>query len=126
VSSFNLSDLFKYHTETNIYTLSFFAVMNKKKYESLPADVREIIDENIGESISALAGRTSDNEDVKSRNIAKKNGDFIYTLPKSELQRWKKMTMSVGDEWIEKMQAKDLAGQEALSFVVDLFLQLQE
>jgi TRAP-type transport system periplasmic protein len=126
VSSFNLSDLFKYHTETNIYTLSFFAVMNKKKYESLPADIRKIIDENIGESMSALAGKTSDDEDVKSRNIAKKNGDFIYTLPKSELQRWKKMTMSVGDEWIEKMQANDLPGQEALSFVVDLFIQLQK
>ncbi|MBN1456937.1 MAG: TRAP transporter substrate-binding protein [Sedimentisphaerales bacterium] len=126
VSTFNLSDLCKYHTETSIYTLSFFAVMNKEKYESLPADIRKIIDENIGESISALAGKTSDEEDVKARNIAKNKGNFIYTLPKHELQRWKKITMPVGDQWVEEMQVKDLPGQEVLSFVVDLFMQLQE
>ena len=126
VVSFNLSDLCKYHTETSIYTLSFFAVMNKEKYESLPADIRKIIDENIGESISALAGKTSDDEDVKARNIVKKKGNFIYTLPRYELQRWKKMTMPVGDEWVEEMQTKDLPGQEALSFAVDLFMQLQK
>jgi TRAP-type transport system periplasmic protein len=123
---FKVLDLCKYHALINMYTMPFFATMNKERYESLPADVKRIIDENSGEAMSAIAGRASDHEDDNGRKLATKRGDFIYSLPKYELQRWKEITMPIGDEWIEKMQAKDLPGQEVLSFTVDLFLQLQE
>ena len=116
----------KNHTILNLYALPFFVVMNKKKYESLPADIKKIFDKNSGEEMSVLAGKVMDNEDKLGRRFAEGRGDFIYTLPKSEVARWKKITMPMGDEWVEKMKAKGLPGQEVLTYVVDLFIQLQE
>ena len=116
----------KNHTNLNLYTLPFFVVMNKEKYASLPADIKKIFDENSGEGMSALAGKVMDDDDKRGIRFAEGRGDFIYTLPKSEVARWKKITMPMGDEWVEKMKAKGLPGQEVLTYVVDLFIQLQE
>ena len=126
VYSFNMMDFCKYHTEISMYTMPFFVVMNKDRYESFPSYIRKIIDENSGEEMAALAGRVMDEVDITGKKFAQKNDHFIYTMPESELQRWKELTMPVGDEWVKEMQAKDLPGQEVLSFVVDLFLQLQK
>jgi TRAP-type transport system periplasmic protein len=124
--NFKLLEFCKYHTEINMYTLPFFVVMNKEKYESLPADIKKIIDENSGEEMAILAGRAFDNEDIKGRKIAQERGDFIYPLPSQELERWKQITMPLGDEWIDQMKAKNLPGQEVLAYVVDLFIQIQK
>src|SRR5690606_25011045 len=48
------NDHMKQHTAVPFYTSAFFIVMNKQRYESLPADVRNAIDEMSGD---ALVGR---------------------------------------------------------------------
>ena len=42
----------KFHTDTQFYTSAFFIVMNKAKYDGLPADLRSAIN-----SIPAMSGR---------------------------------------------------------------------
>ena len=123
---FKYLELCKYHTVINIYAMPFYVVMNKERYESLPADIKKTIDDNSGEAMAALAGRVMDNGDIKGERFAQARGDFIYTLPKAERERWKKITMPLGDKWVEEMQAKGLPGQEVLTYVVDLFIQIQE
>lgn len=116
----------KYHTEANLYTMGFFIVMNKQKYESLPQDIRKIIDETTGEVMSVTAGRAMDEYDLKGKRYAEENGHIIYTLPKAELERWKKLTLPIGDIWIEEMKVKDIPGEEILRYVTDLFTHLQQ
>ena len=120
VLNFGYLDFCKYHTEINFYTTPFYVVMNKEKYESLPSDIRKIIDENSGEEMSALAGRVMKNEDVRGKKFAKDRGDSIYYLPESELKRWKQITMPLGDEWIKEMESKGLPGQKVLSDAIEL------
>ncbi len=124
--NFKYLDLCKYHTIINMYTMPFFVVMNKKKYESLPEDIKKVINENSGEKMALLAGIAMDNGDIKGKKIAEERGDVIYYLPPSKLERWRQMTMSIGDRWIEEMEAKGLPGQEVLTYVVNTFVQLQE
>ena len=122
--SFKFLELCRFHTEINMYTLPFFVVMNKEKFKSLPEDIKKIIDENSGEEMSALAGRVMDNGDARAKRIASGRGDFIYSLPKAELERWKRITMPVGDEWVEKMKKKGLSGEEILTYIID-FIQIK-
>ena len=124
--AFDLLQFCKYHTLVNFYTMPFFAVMNKDKYHSLPEDIKKIIDDNSGEEMAVTAGQVSDHEDLKGIALAEKRGDFIYTMPASELNRWKTITMPLGDEWIEKMKTAGLPGDKVLTAIVDLFLQLQK
>jgi TRAP-type C4-dicarboxylate transport system substrate-binding protein len=123
---FKYYELCRYHTIINMYTLPFFVVMNKEKYEALPADIKKMIDETSGEEMAVMTGRALDDEDSRVRKMAQDRGDFIYTLPKQELERWKKLTMPVGDSWVEEMKKKGLPGQEVLVYILDLFMQIQK
>jgi len=49
--------LFKDRAAPEIYTTTFVLAMNKAKYDSLPDDLKAIIDENSGAEFSAFAGR---------------------------------------------------------------------
>lgn len=125
MNSFKFYEPCKYYTVINLYSMPLFVIMNKHKYESLPEDIRKIIDKNSGEKLSALSGRVYDQEDIKGRKLAEENGGITYQLPPKEVERWKRVAMPIGDEWIEDMRAKGLLGQEVLSHVVDLLVQLQ-
>ena len=124
--NFGYLELCKCHTIINMYSISFFVVMNREKFESLPADIRKIIDENSGEPMAALAGKVMDDGDVKGKRMAQERGDVIYILPDSELERWKKITMPVGDAWVQEMKTKGLPGEEVLAYIVDLFIQIRK
>jgi TRAP-type C4-dicarboxylate transport system substrate-binding protein len=117
--NFKYLEFCKYHAIINMYTLPFFVVMNKEKYESLPADLRKIIDENSGEEMSAAAGRANDREDAAGKGVAQGRGDFIYVLPQQELEGWRKITMPLGDSWKQEAEEKGQPGQEVLAFVIE-------
>ena len=119
-------EMCKYHTEIKMYTLPFFVAMNKDKYNSLPADIKKIIDDNSGEAMAAMTGKAMDNGDIPAKKIAQDRGDFIYSLPKEEFEKWRKITVAVGDDWVKEMKAKGLPGEEVLAYVVDLFIQIQK
>jgi TRAP-type C4-dicarboxylate transport system substrate-binding protein len=123
--SFGVNDICRYHTIINMYTLPFFAAMNKEKYESLPEDIKKIIDDNSGEEMAAMSGRAIDSADIKAKKIAESRGDFIYTLPKQELERWRKAAMPVGDTWVDTMKEKGLPGLEVLTYTIELFAQIK-
>lgn len=57
---FNQAELLKYPTETDFYTMSMMVVMNKRKYDSLPDDIKKVIDETTGMVMSQEAGRVYD------------------------------------------------------------------
>jgi TRAP-type C4-dicarboxylate transport system substrate-binding protein len=59
-----VDELAKFHTEFDpaaggLYTTAFVVAMNKAKYDSLPADLKRIIDQNSGIDASGLLGATS-------------------------------------------------------------------
>jgi TRAP-type C4-dicarboxylate transport system substrate-binding protein len=110
-------ELTKFSTETDkhspaLYTTVFVVPMNKAKYESLPADLKAVIDKNSGRDFSAFLGRTQEGNDVPSRKVfAETPGYTMTTIAPAELERWKKATSALDDEWIADMNKKGLNGQ---------------
>jgi TRAP-type C4-dicarboxylate transport system substrate-binding protein len=110
-------ELTKFSTETEktspaLYTTVFVVPMNKAKYESLPADLKAVIDKNSGREFSAYLGTTQEGNDVPSRKIfAETAGYTMTTLPHAELERWKKATSTLDDEWIADMNKRGYQGQ---------------
>lgn len=108
-----MSELTSHHsgfvTEPGLYTATFVMTMNKDRYESLPDDLKAVIDANSGPEVSALFGAAMDAADVKGRQVAMDSGNTITELD-GEKDRW----MAVGDEvaadWIAEMDAKGLDG----------------
>ncbi|MCK4500984.1 TRAP transporter substrate-binding protein [Candidatus Babeliales bacterium] len=122
---FRLYETCKYASELDIYTGTFFEVMNKKRYESLPDDLRKVIDENSGMKMAIFAGRSYDKADAPAKELSLKKGITVYQLPAEEIERWKKAVKPVEAEWIKSMEAKGLPGKEVLDYAKELLRQTQ-
>ncbi|MBK1634984.1 TRAP transporter substrate-binding protein [Rhodovulum adriaticum] len=112
--SLKLDELTDSHTDVagdrSLYNLFFIWAMNKAKYESLPPDLRAVIDANSGFYASAWAGRAHDTGDKDGRDQMAAAGNAIATLSEEETARIKALGDEVIAEWIDEVTARGLDG----------------
>jgi TRAP-type C4-dicarboxylate transport system substrate-binding protein len=109
-----VSELVNNHTEFTgnaLYVLTFVLAMNKDKYESLPDDLKKVVDENSGLEFSIFAGGTQADADGPARQVAVDLGNNIVTLNEEETEVWRKAAEPIYDEWIAEMKDKGIDGQ---------------
>ena len=113
--SLKVTELVKNHTEFSgdhaLYTTAFVLAMNQPRYESLPDDLKKVIDDNSGIEFSAFAGKTQAGADVPSREIAVAAGNNIITLDEGQVAEWKTGAEPVIANWVAEMDAKGIDGQ---------------
>jgi len=102
------------HTEFEgnaLYTLTFVLAMNKARYESLPADLQKVIDDNSGLEFSIFAGGTQSDADGPARQLAVDRGNNIVTVSGADLQAWRDVSQPIYEEWVADMDSKGIDGQ---------------
>ena len=115
VPAVRVHELTRYHTETDpgqpaLYTSTFLFAMNAKRYATLPADLRGVIDANSGAALSAQAGRVLRDADASGRKLAQQRGNRFYMLDAAELGRWRRLAQPVREEWVREMAARGRDG----------------
>ncbi|MEX3314255.1 TRAP transporter substrate-binding protein [Sulfitobacter sp. PS-8MA] len=112
--SIRLSELVTNHTEfagnEALYTATVVVAMNKAKYNSLPGELKAVLDAESGAKLSALGGREMAAADGPGRAIAEARGNSITTIEGPELARWKEAAHTVVADWIAEMDAKGIDG----------------
>lgn len=107
-------ELVEHHTEFTgpmMYTVTFVLAMNWDKYNSLPDDLKAIVDENSGMKFSVFAGGTQQDYDAPSRQLAVDRGNSIVTLDADQSATWAAAAQPVTDAWIAEMSGKGIDGQ---------------
>lgn len=94
-----------------LYTTSFIFAMNKDKYNSLPDDLKAVIDNNSGMEFSAFAGKTMAGADEPSMKLAMDRGNNIINLTPEQVAEWKAAAAGVEAAWIEDLNKTGLDGQ---------------
>jgi TRAP-type transport system periplasmic protein len=112
ITVFKLDELLKYVTAADFYTMDFFVVMNEKKYNSLPADVKKVLDANSGLALSRETGRINEAETVLARDKCLAEGMEEINLSEAETKKFVETTMPLRQDWIKEMTAKGLPGQQ--------------
>lgn len=119
VKALRLHELTKYHSqpgaERGIYTSIFLLAMNRAKYNSLPDDLKKVIDDNSGMNLAKQIGRAYDLADIEGQDLGKQQGNSFYTMSAAEVERWKQATQPVVDAWVADMEKKGLDGKEMLA-----------
>jgi TRAP-type C4-dicarboxylate transport system substrate-binding protein len=113
-AALKVQELVHNHTEFSgaaLYTLTFVLAMNKEKYESLPDDLKKVIDDNSGLEFSVFAGGTMEDSDGPSRKLAADLGNNIITIDAAQMQEWRDLSQPVYDDWIADMASKGHDGQ---------------
>lgn len=113
--SIKLAELVHNHTEFKsaeaLYTATFVMAMNQPKYDSLPDDLKAILDASTGDRMAASSGEIMVAGDTPGRRMALEAGNTIIELDQAEVDRWKAASAPVVKRWVAEMQAKGIDGQ---------------
>jgi len=119
VPSVKVQELTKFHSEFDpaggaLYTTTFVMAMNKAKYNSLPPDLKKVIDDNSGLETSGWLGKVQQGGDVAGRQSAVDRNNTIYTIPPADAQEFKRKARLVEVEWVEDMNKRGYDGKKLL------------
>lgn len=111
--SFRFGEVVKYVTSiwqvTHPYP--FYFIMNKKSYERIPADLKPIFDELVGEYNELFMLRWNSNE-FAGMKFAKEHGVEFYWLPPEEAKRWVEAVQPVIENYVQRMVSKGYSEDE--------------
>ena len=126
LEGWRLGEVVKYTTQ-NISTtnsIAQFVVMNKGTWNSLSPDIQKII-EKINEEWIPKMGALWDELDKSALDFVIKKGNKIISLTMEEQEQWVKAVRPLLEDYVNRMKAKGLPGDEALKFCLDRLKTLQ-
>lgn len=126
LEQWKVGEVIKYTTEDfgSAYSSAAFVVMNKGKWNALPADIQQMI-EQINKEWIVPTGNLWDEIDKSGKEFTLKRGNKVITLSQAEDARWARATQSVLDEYVKYAQEKGVPGGEALKFCLERLKQPQ-
>ena len=129
--SLKLQEMVKFHTETDparaaLYSAVFVFAMNQAKYDSLPADLKKVIDNNAGAALSQQIGKLWDNSQAAGRKAAQERGNSFYVVPASELDNWVKASAPLYDDWVADMDKRGHNGRAMLAEARELLIKYKK
>ena len=116
VPTMKLHEMTKYHSEISspapaLYTAVFTIAMNQAKYDSLPPNLKKVIDDNSGAEFSRSIGKVWDESAASSRQPAVDRGNQFNTIDAANLAGFEKAGAKVTEGWIKEVTAKGYPGQ---------------
>ena len=117
-----MQDLVDYFTtlhgpQPRMSTTIFTFLMNKKKYDSLPADLKKVIDDNSGRNVAPFAIKVWDMIDADGLKVmqSKPKNKFV-TLSAEETAKYRKLVQPVFDRLKAEL---DKAGDNGAKVIAD-------
>lgn len=106
-----------YATIANLPVVSFAVVMNKSKWNSLPADVKKALD-GLSRDQAAWTGEYADRHVQESLAWAKKGYQHqVFTLPAADQKQINALLSPMVDDYVKKVSAQGLNGKQIVADV---------
>lgn len=115
---FKLDEQLKYTSEARFYTQTMAFLMNKKKWNSLPDDVKKIMEEHSGLPLSIECGRVYDEVEMPMKERCLESGMEVVELSEDARSQLEKVTLPIREEWVEEMESKGLPGKKVLDTAI--------
>ena len=118
LKDFRLAETLKYVTDYPTVVVTFAAVMDKKRWDALPADVKKVIDE-LSEEMPTWTGHYHDRENVDAAlTWAKKDHNLqVLAISPQEKAAWDAKLAPMVDEWVTEMKGKGLPADQYIQRV---------
>jgi TRAP-type C4-dicarboxylate transport system substrate-binding protein len=111
--AYDLASVVKYNIEPPVASATFAMVMNPAKYNSLPADLRAIIDKETGVAggMSFAAAYQAQEKLARELEVSKK-GLQIITLPAGDVTKMKELSKPIIDKAIADLESQGKPAKE--------------
>lgn len=99
-----------------LFTRAYVMAMNTSRYESLPADLKAIIDANAGLELSGELGRLAQAiaDEQRKKSLADTDPASLITLDGVSAQAFRKASIKVDQSWVAELDALGYEGQKLL------------
>ncbi|MCX7565980.1 TRAP transporter substrate-binding protein [Sulfitobacter sp. F26169L] len=114
VGAIRANEVLKYHTDAAAYAAGFHILMNKKKYEGLPGDVRGVLDDMTGDALVAKMGDWWDAWDKRGKDDAIERGNEIITIDDATRAEWKASLEPMTNDFLESLKAQGVVDPQAI------------
>ncbi|ATG48653.1 C4-dicarboxylate ABC transporter [Celeribacter ethanolicus] len=103
--------------DRSFYNLYFLWAMNKAKYDSLPDDLKEVIDRNSGLMASRWSGIAYDMGDDDGVKVIEASDNAVNVLSEEETAKITALGDEVVADWIAEMDEKGFDGEKLVADV---------
>jgi TRAP-type transport system periplasmic protein len=110
--AFQIGNAVKKVAELNWMSTAFTLVINRAKYDSLPAEVRDLIDETTGVEAGRRVGGLYDAAEAEGREYLVKSGAEIIRPTSAELAAFRDALKSTQEDMIAGLEAKGLKARD--------------
>lgn len=117
---FRLGEIAPYHTQLNLYSLSFVVTMNKQTYQKLPNNLKLILDQHSGHKWSQHMANVFDSLDQQAINEAKQRNDLLITLDEVSKTAWQPILQKATQQYINDLEKKGLPAQKVYQRALEL------
>jgi TRAP-type C4-dicarboxylate transport system substrate-binding protein len=121
-----MQDLTDYFTtlappQPRLSTAIFTLLMNKKKYDSLPPDLKKVIDDNSGLRLAPTAIEIWDRIELDGEKVMRsKSKNKFVSLSAEETAKFKKMVQPVFNRFVKLLNESGSDGKKVLADVEGL------
>ena len=122
LKDFNFAAYCPYATEANLFVVTFAVVMNKEKWDSLPADVKKVIDD-MRQEWALWTGRYVDDHVKEALEWSKqKYNHQVFELPAADKAEIPKLVKPMIDDYAKRVSAPSvgLNGDQVLKDLYSL------
>jgi TRAP-type transport system periplasmic protein len=116
--TFKFGDVVTHTLNTSVFSVNGYLTFNKTKWNSLPSDIRTIIEASIPALLEKI-GTTFDAIDGEALKSLVSKGHTVTTLPKNEEDKWQNAMQPILQQYVKENTAKGLPAAEALKFCQD-------
>lgn len=114
VATLKLNEVLKHHTEGKFYTVAFCMLMDQKRFDELPEEVRTAIDELSGEALLEKFGPLWDRWDAGGFSDAKVRGHDIITLTDEQRETWRERVKPMTDDVLAALERQGIQDARAI------------
>ncbi|MBL8488670.1 MAG: TRAP transporter substrate-binding protein [Rhodocyclaceae bacterium] len=111
---FKVDELARYYYDADIYTTSFYFVMNQKKYDGLPPEVRKAIDEISGDVLVARFGGWWDKWDKAGMEGVKARNGVVVEATAKDKEALRKQLQPVVDQQLAELEKAGVPNARAI------------
>jgi TRAP-type C4-dicarboxylate transport system substrate-binding protein len=125
INNFKLQEVTKYYTELYFYSGPFLVLMNQSSFESLPADLQKIIEEESGKAMSLemTAVFQKDFDEVRTKILS--SGGTAIEVTGEALAEFTKPAEVYAQAWVSKYKTADFDAEAYLNRLKALIAQYE-
>lgn len=120
IPSVKVDELTTFHSAVadgfpGVYNSTQFMAMNLAKYNSLPRDLKDVIDRNSGLDTSAFLGKVIQDGDIPVRKrLSQDDKHTLHLIGKAETEEMIRLSAGIYDEWVKEMNKRGFDGAKLL------------